>query len=433
MRATDVIVVGAGAAGLEAAHALQSSGLSVLVLEARDRIGGRIWTQEDPRVPLPIELGAEFIHGEAPLTQRLLDRARLSSLEVQGEHRSADRGNLRPAEFWPAIERVLRRIDTDGPDESMDAFLARRPGGRALDRDRSITRQFVEGFHAADPRRISAQSIGPLDSVSIAEASRLGRVTQGYQGLVDWLARGLRGSLRLRSEVRRISWRPGRVTVEGRLTAGAAFRRSARSVIVTVPVGILQSPRSARGAIAFNPEPPRLRKALTGLAMGSALRLCVWFRHLPWESGDPNAAHPSFLHFSTGPFQSLWTVYPARWPLAVVWSGGPAASALSRAPRREVLRSLTTQLARAIGTTPHRLRREIRHVWWHNWARDPFARGVYSYVKVGAGAVARELARPEQGTLFLAGEATEAEPGTVEAALASGRRAARQVKAALAR
>src|SRR5687767_13932507 len=147
MNRTEVVVVGAGAAGLEAARELRARGVSVVVLEARDRIGGRILTHHDPRVSLPIELGAEFIHGSAPLTQKILEHAGLASLDVGGEHWAAGRRRFRRTEFWPAIDRVLRHVDTDGPDESLAAFLARKPGGRTLARDRGATRQFAEGFH----------------------------------------------------------------------------------------------------------------------------------------------------------------------------------------------------------------------------------------------------------------------------------------------
>ena len=315
----DVIIVGAGAAGLEAARVVRAHGLSALVLEARDRAGGRILTVEDPRVPLPIELGAEFIHGEGSLTKQLLDRAGLTRFAVDAEHGSASRGRLRPTPYWPAIQRVLKLIDTDGADESMAEFLGRRPGGARLARARTITRKYVEGFHAADPRRISAQSIAPSPGET-AVASRLGRVTQGYQGLIDWLARDLRRSLRLRSEVRAIAWRPGHVTVDSRGPAGGRMSATARAAIVTVPVGVLQAPRYARGTIAFDPEPPRLREALAGLVMGSAVRLSVWTRHDLWEPGDDGRA--AFLHFSDGPFQVGWTPGPDAWPHLGVWSGG---------------------------------------------------------------------------------------------------------------
>ena len=91
----DVIVVGAGAAGLEAARQLRAHGRSVLVLEARDRVGGRVLTQHDPRIPLPIELGAEFIHGDAPITTSLLADAGQSSLDVSGSDHKQEVNRLR--------------------------------------------------------------------------------------------------------------------------------------------------------------------------------------------------------------------------------------------------------------------------------------------------------------------------------------------------
>ncbi|HTK68391.1 MAG TPA: FAD-dependent oxidoreductase, partial [Candidatus Eisenbacteria bacterium] len=172
----DVIVVGAGAAGLEAARQLRAHGRSVLVLEARDRIGGRVLTHHDPRIPLPLELGAEFIHGDAPITTALLNEAGLSSIDVSGAHGEAHRGTVRRVAEELSVDRVLRRIDTHAQDETVAEFLAHRPGGRALEKERGRTRRFIEGFHAADVTRISAQSIAPEPGESGTEmAAHIGR------------------------------------------------------------------------------------------------------------------------------------------------------------------------------------------------------------------------------------------------------------------
>jgi len=209
-------------------------------------------------------------------------------------------------------------------------------------------------------------------------------------------------------------------------------RWRARAAIVTAPVGVLQARPPARGAIAFEPAPPRLRGALDGLAMGSVLHLSLWLRDLPW-SDDEELGRLSFVHLGSGPFQVLWTAYPAREPFVVAWSGGPAARALTSGPRAGLMRRLRATIAQAAGTTPAKIGNAIRRIWWHDWDRDPYARGAYSYVRVGGASAAKSLARPESGTLFFAGEATAEESGTVEGALTSGRRAARQVVAALAR
>jgi monoamine oxidase len=425
------VIVGAGAAGLEAARELTERGRSVLVLESRDRVGGRILTHHDPRVPLPIELGAEFIHGAAPVTEEVLRRAGLSAMDIPAEHASAHRGTVRRTDYWPAIDRVLGQIDTKGADESVASFLARRPGGRALARERGLAQRFVEGFHAADVRRISAHSIAPASGATTSgSTSRVGRVTRGYGALVAWLARGLESRIRLNCEVTSITWRAGRVSVEGRVPSGRAWRCTSRAVIVTAPVGVLAAPEGAPGAISIDPEPPRLRRALAGFDMGCVVRVVVWFRDFPWQGA---ARRFNFLHLPEGPFQVLWTAPPLRWPLAVLWCGGPTGGALSRAPRAVMSQAILAQLAVAFQVGPRRIRAAIHRVWWHDWDHDPYARGAYTYHRVGAAGAHRELARPEQQTLFFAGEATEETGGTVEAALASGRRAARQVLRALSR
>lgn len=402
----------------------------MLVLEARNRIGGRILTVEDPRVPLPIELGAEFIHGGAPVTGELLARAGLSAFDVRGEFGTWLQGKPRQTDYFFAIDHVLRHVDHKGPDQSVADFLAERPGGRALERERALTRHFVEGFHAADVHRISAQSIsaGP-DGPPSEEVRRAGRVTRGYGALVEWLARDLGTSIRLHHEVKSVEWREGHVAVEGQ-ASGQSWRCTARAAIVTAPIGVLRARAGARGSIAIDPEPARLRRALDGFEMGTVVRLVVWFREFPWSSATQRF---DFVQLTDGPFAILWTASPVRWPLAVVWCGGLAAADLSLAPRAEVLRIMRKQLAHAIGISSRRLERSIRNVWWHDWDRDPYTRGAYTYVRVGEIAATRALPRPEEGTLFFAGEATEPESGTVEAALSSGRRAARQVHRALGR
>jgi monoamine oxidase len=431
MSRIDAIVIGAGAAGLEAARQLRAHGRSVLVLEARDRIGGRILTHHDQRVPLPIELGAEFIHGDAPITNALLAEAGLSALEISGEHGEAHRGTVRRLAEAISVDRVLRRIDTHGPDETVAEFLAHRPGGDALERERGQTRRFVEGFHAADVKRISAQSIASEPGEGAAEmAVHLGRPTQGYDALMAWLARDLGSSLRLRSPVRGVTWRDRTVIAEVRGRSERRRRFTARSAIVTVPVGVLQAPARAPGGIVFDPEPRVLGRALEGIEMGAVVRVVVWFRAFPWDSIQ-GASRFHFIHLHDGPFQVLWTAHPVRWPVAVMWCGGTTAGDLARATHGEVRHAVETQLAATLGTKPRRIRAAIRGLWWHDWTADPYTRGAYSYVKAGAANAGRSLSRPEGRTLFFAGEAVGDDTGTVEAALKSGRRAARQVLRAL--
>src|SRR5262249_31102519 len=153
---------------------LRRRGLSVTVLEARRRIGGRVMTVHDARVPIPIELGAEFIHGEAPVTEALLRRARLAGIDIVGEHPQFQGGALSRMSSDTSLERVLARIDRDAPDRPAAEFVAARPGGGSLLRARAGARRFLEGFLGADTRRLSAKSLAPQNGESaMASASRI--------------------------------------------------------------------------------------------------------------------------------------------------------------------------------------------------------------------------------------------------------------------
>ena len=437
MPSIDVAVVGAGVAGLAAAERLRRRGHRVAVLEARDRIGGRILTHHDSKLPLPIELGAEFIHGEAPETERVLRQAALLAYDVHGDHRQVAGGKLRGNEYWKAIQQVLRHINTSAPDSSFAAFLAKRPGGRSLARGRAEAARFVEGYFAADLEQISAQFVAPEPGESPSQsATHIGRVLAGYDRIPLWLARELTGLIQLRSPVREIAWGPGQVELG--FGPGSTKRSSlrARVAVLTVPVGVLQVRADRAGGIRISPDPPRIRRALDRVAMGSARRLVVWFRDFPWkQKSGADADRTAFLHVGDGPFGVWWTAYPMRYPLAVAWCGGPPAANLAGRAEDELLDIALGPLARSLGISRRRLRARVEDMWTHDWDRDPFARGAYSYARVGGTGSGQALARPVEGTLFFAGEATDARggSGTVEGAIVTGLRAARQVEAALRR
>ena len=430
-------MIGAGVAGLAAARELHGLGREVIVLEARDRIGGRILTVRDPRVPMPIELGAEFVHGEAPETRRVLREAAVGTVALPGEHWSATGGTLRPAQALGGIDQVLSRIDPGAPDCSLSEFLAQRPGGRRLAAARQATRMFIQGFDAADPDRISVRSIAAESGAQPTGAAlHSERLFQGYDHVPGHLARGLGDRVRLGTVVSGIAWRRGSANVTARVRRGRTLRLRARAAVVTLPLGVLQQEPGGPGAVELEPDPPSIRRAIDALTMGTVTHLTFAFREFPWVGLEPRRGGPldalGFLHLPEGPFHVWWTLQPLRWPIAVAWCGGPASRALSRLPRRELEDTAVRGLARALGVPARRVRDRVIRTWTHDWNRDPFSRGAYSYTVAGGVRAARGLARPVEGTLFFAGEAShQDESGTVNGAIASGLRAARQVEAAL--
>src|SRR5205085_4118973 len=122
-----------------------------------------------------------------------------------------------------------------------------------------------------------------------------------------------------------IAWERGRVEL---MLGNGAGKATARAVVVTVPVGVLQAPPDEPGGIRFRPDPPRLRETLDLVAMGPVVRLVFRFRELPW-AGREDLHQMSFLHTGEGAFRVWWTAYPLRLPTLVAWSGGPPAAELA--------------------------------------------------------------------------------------------------------
>ena len=441
MSDTDVVVIGAGAAGVAAARALQEHGVRVAVLEARERIGGRVFTHRDRDTLVPIELGAEFIHGRAEDLNELLDQAGLASVDVAGQRYARGGGSLRPLnDFWEQLDRVMRRLpQPPSKDRSFREFLDTRPGGRRLARERRIALQWVEGFHAADSRLISVHALAengsPGDDI---EERRLGRVINGYDRVIDWLAAPLAGHIRLGAVVTRVRWSPGEVVVHIRPARRAALARGkhpygqarfaidARAAVIAVPLGVLKAAPSEVGGIQFDPPLTQKQQVLNRLEMGSVIRVALRLRERIWAERDETL---SFLQSADPDFPTWWSAYPARVPLMVGWCGGPRARRLSQLNSGELQSRAISSLARQLRVSRSRLRSQVEAFWTHDWEHDPFARGAYSYSTVGGADAPSALARSVRRTLFFAGEAAETEggTGTVDGAIASGRRAAAQV------
>ncbi|MEX2282650.1 MAG: NAD(P)/FAD-dependent oxidoreductase [Gemmatimonadota bacterium] len=424
-RMLDAIVIGAGAAGLAAAKQLKAAGLDFIVLEARDRMGGRIFTIRDPRCAVPIELGAEFMHGPAEETLEIVRSAQLRAVDIDGEHWRSRNGNWRQlADFWHELDLVFRKIDRRSRDESFREFLNRKPGGRKLARQRKLALEFVQGFHSADAAIASTQALAEGAPGEDPQEQRQSRIIDGYDRIADALAEGIGERIQLGVTVRRIEWKRGQVQV----SADDGRTWTARAAIITVPLAVLHS-----DTIAFDPPVPAIEKTRTLLATGSVLRIALLFNEPFWEGrskqlvGERSLHDLAFVHATEQPIPVWWTAYPARVPLLTGWAGGPKAGALSGCSHDE-LRDLALRiLAEQFRMNVRSLRRHLIASWSHDWQRDPFALGAYSYAAVGGKDASRRLARPVQSTLYLAGEAAsdEGRNGTVDGAVASGRRAAR--------
>jgi len=427
----DVIVIGAGAAGLAAAGLLAEAAQSVLLIEARERVGGRCWTRAEPGVALPVEMGAEFIHGSPDVTLEGLRRAGLVAIAAGGEHWYKQAGVLTRGNAFRRIRMAMRRLPHPQHDVSFATLLARAPRS-ALPHDvRAAARIMVEGFDAADSRRISAQTVRAEWTHADAANGAQSRPLNGYGALMAALAGKLAGGtcrLRLQSVVSAIPWQRGRVRVTYRVL-GERRIAAARRAIVTLPLGVLQHATTAAADVNFVPALTAKRAALKAMSAGTVVKTILQFHTPFWEAlADGRYRDAAFFHSPGTPFRTFWTAVPARMPLLTAWAGGPpAARLLQLTPERMVgaaLRSVQSLFGPRIDVAA-----ELANWWWHDWQNDPYTRGAYTYVNAGGEGAREQLAEPLDDTLFFAGEATDyaGESGTVAAALGSGLRAAREV------
>jgi monoamine oxidase len=421
METAAVVVVGGGAAGLAAFQKLRAAGCEAVLVEASERLGGRIHTLHPAGWPLPVELGAEFIHGPA-------DGLGLAAAPAApGRDWSSRDGGLHAAgEFAGGAEAVFERMaGWQGPDLGFAAFLdtcgdldaAARAGAAA----------FIEGYEAADPARISVAALNREFAAEGGDPGPPRRPLGGYDRLPAQLHAD--GRLRLSWPVAAVAWREGEVL----LTGPGGETMAARRAILTLPLSLLQ-----REAVRFDPPLAAKRPALDRLAMGGALRITLRLRRAFWqEVRDSDGQRLEGLRFlfgsasESGHFPTWWTHAVREQAQIVGWAGGRHAWALAGRSAAALRELACADLAARLGVEPGAVAREVVAAHVHDWQTDPWSLGAYSYATVGGADAFAELARPLRDTLFFAGEATEAggHHATVPGAVASGRRAAAEVLA----
>ncbi|HKR63919.1 MAG TPA: NAD(P)/FAD-dependent oxidoreductase [Thermoanaerobaculia bacterium] len=419
----DYAVIGAGAAGLAAARALSGAGKRVCILEARPRIGGRVFTQHIADLPVPIELGAEFIHGESETTFNIVNGASLAACELPDEHLWSRNGQwVRVADFWEEIDRIRRKIRPRKRDISFAEFLRSRR--ELTPRQRDLACNFVEGYHAAHADRISALALKSADEEQDPSQNRQFRLAGGQDALLEWLRAGLdpqRTDLLLGTVAKRVQWSPRAVTIE--CSGHDPIRASA--LIITIPIGVWKAPAGQEGAIEFDPPLKEKENAVAKLEAGHVVKIVFRFRERFWGDGEQPA--PNFLHGEDRFMPVWWTTAPIRSPVLVGWAGGGAADALLAEGRETLHDRALDAMSRAWCVPRRRIDALLAGTFMHDWQSDPYSRCAYSYAGVGGSDAHAALAKPVRGTLYFAGEATSGDQtGTVAGAIDSGFRAARE-------
>jgi monoamine oxidase len=422
LHAEHIVVIGAGAAGLMAARELARASKRVTILEARDRCGGRIHPLPFADFGYPAEGGAEFVHGEAPVTNGLLREAGLSLLTIEGTQWTVEDGMLSGEGSQDPHEAQLHKAlqELQG-DLTVAEFLRRHFAGSEYDRLRHSIERMAEGYDAADPKRASILAL--RDEWMDGGRSRQARIVGGYGALVDFLTGECRNhgvAIHLGSAVSAMEESDGRSVV--RCANGDAHECDA--AILTVPLPLLKE-------IVLPPAERERVAAAANIGFGNVIKILLRFETRWWGDKRKDLADLTFL-LSDARIPVWWTQHPAEHPVLTGWFGGPKTETMASLNEQELIEAGLASLANIFDLDPKQLMRNLVAARAINWAHDTYAHGAYSYATPETRKALSTFASPEGGLIFFSGEALYRgrDMGTVEAALTNGLETARAILAA---
>ena len=432
MEHADILVIGAGSAGLMGACTLAAAGKKVIVLEARNRCGGRIHTIKNESFFKHAELGAEFVHGDLPITLGLLKEGKIPYTNISGEMWNYRDGHFnKDMEHLPEWDELISIIENLTEDTSIDALLKKEFHGPEHRHFKKSVLKFVSGYDTANPHKASVFAL--LNEWKSEDNSAQHRIKGGYGVMINYLEQKLAaagGRIYLNSPVSEISWQPGNVKVL--TTDGSAYE--AAQILIAVPLGVLQAVANEPGAIEFNPSIPRYYKAMQAMGFGAVIKVLLEFEEPFWydqqatDLAGASLKEMSFL-LSDESVPTWWTQFPENSPVLTGWLGGPGAAERKDAAEDEILTEALQSLANIFNSDVATLKDKLMAYHVVNWTREPFTHGSYAYDTIEAPASRRLLNQPVEQTIFFAGEYLYEGPamGTVEAALTSGQNTANQM------
>jgi monoamine oxidase len=407
-----VLVVGAGLAGLAAARSLSDAGWPVRVIEARDRIGGRVYTTRDWGVPL--DMGASWIHGTTgnPLAE-LAHKARIELVPTDYESAkvTVDR-RLAPMQYH---ENTWREFVDEARDKVEGGTLATAVDAEATREELSDVERLqlafyinteIEQEYAADADQLSATTFDEGYYTTGDQAI----IPSGYDTLPRLLANGL--EIVMNTAVTELVRRDDSVSVRA---GNRSFDGLAS--IVTVPLGVLKS-----GAIAFDPPlPDRHAHAVRALGFGVLSKSYFRFQRRSWKSAN---AFYEFIGSGPGLWSQWFTLPIDAGPILLAFNAGQRGRFVESSPPDKVMASALPIAQQLFGDDNAPV--EVRT---SSWTLNPYALGAYSFHAPGSGLDdRRQLQKPISDRLYLAGEAVGVDnPATAQGAVLSGRYAAREL------
>jgi len=427
----NAIIIGAGASGLMAAKQLSGAGLKVHVLEARDRIGGRIHTINEKGPRFSMEGGAEFIHGNLELTLRLLKEAGLEKQELEGDVWQVIKGQWKQeSDFFERAGLVIEKLKEVTQDIPIAQFIERYFPGAEHQGLREALTSYVEGYYSGEVSKTSSKSF--LEEL-LSEDHQQYRPVGGYGKLMEYLSNSSKESgaiIQLSTVVTQIKWCKGRVEVIDESNRAYV----ADKLVVTVPLGVWAAGSGVRGAIAYTPAVPAKIQAAQQMGFGAVIKVLLNFSDAFWE----NQLVEKACHVNTGnfhmaisdmPVPTWWSQLPQHSTLLTGWLSGPNAAKMKDFDDETILAEALHSLSHIFKINFTDIKEKLQWYKVLNWTKDPYTRGSYSYSTLRTKSARKVLIEPLEETLFFAGEALYDGPemGTVEAALVSGMEVATKI------
>ncbi len=420
-----VIVIGAGAAGLAAARTLHDAGHKVLMLEARDRLGGRMYTRTD-WAPYTVEMGAGSVHGRNVITFKLLNKYRFHTTKDASGHgkwyiyahnqlyNDIEAAQLPPFEFYSAFPDMAEHwAATQQRDVNMlhvmETWVRQRRRRLSPDMWR-VAEHLVTAEWAGTLQELGA--FGAAQTTYEDDGEGDYHIDEGHSRLAQRMARNL--GIMYETVVKRIAWQAGG-GVSITTTDDRVYK--ADCAVITLPLGVLQA-----NDVQFSPPlPDRKRQAIQKLGAGPVGRVVIRFKERFWPRAMAGFA-------TTHPTQLWWRAAWQHDHEVFVWTslfGGDSERRYAQMEPRAVVKEALDHWVQVFGAQAVET---YVHGEYYSWSNDPFSKTGYSFVPVGAAGQRAILAEAVADVLYFAGEATHPiRPASVHGALETGYRAAAEI------
>ncbi len=420
----DIIIIGGGAAGLMAAKLLSEEGKSLLLLEAKDTLGGRIHRVE--ALSFPAEGGAEFIHGKLKTTFDLIKEAALKKEKLKGQFCRHEKGKWQTAnELVPHWDRLLKKLKACKKDTTIDIFLAEYFHEKKYETLTIQFRKYIEGYDAADPKKASVFAI--RKEMEDEDEDQF-RPVPGYYALINFLKETC---LKNRVDIKTGEAVIKIIKEESIEVSTILGKYHCTKLIVAVPLGVLQCGKNEKSFINFPSLLKNYINAAKRIGNGGVIKFLLEFDEAFWlkkdflkERGIPA---PSYI-FSDTTIPTWWTQYPSKMPLLTGWIGGPASYKVKNYSEKRFRGVALQSLSKLFSMPEKELEARLKKMKVMNWNKEPYFLGAYSYPTPETGTAQELMREPFENAIYFTGEyVAENSSSTVDAALRSAIYVSKQI------